>query len=169
MAERSTMGTYGAPFKDEGPVENPQSQTSAALYNRKCEDLAHMTRTAWRAIVKFVAVTDAATFVLPANQVFIQTAWGNASTYKPTVTKTATGLYSVQFPSSFTDALGNEETLQFFDATARGRTSVNTDDPEGTRVLSVGSNLVTLCVKDAGVLADAAASVEFITVTTYIL
>ena len=168
MAEPRTLGSYGGPFQDEAPVENPQTQTSAALYNRKAEDTAQMTRTFWRAIVRFVCVADAPTFILPPAQVFIRTAWGDSATFKPVVTKTGTGLYSIQFAAAYNDGLGVSESVQWFDAMAVGRTATATDDPEGTRVLTVGSNLITIVAKDAGVAADQAASTNFIVITTYI-
>lgn len=168
MAEPRTIGSYGGPFLDEAPVENPTTQTSAALYNRKAEDVAQMTRTFWRAIVRFTCVADAATFALPPAQVFVRTAWGDSSSFKPTVTKTATGLYSIQFASTYDDELGETETVQWFDAVAVGKTSDSSDDPEGSRVLTVSSNLVTVVAKDGGVVADQAASTEYITMTVFI-
>ena len=168
MAEPRTLGSYGAPYQDEHPVENPQTQISAALMNRNLEDQAQMTRTAWRAIVKFTAIATAAVTIVPAGSVLVRTAWGDSSAFKPVITKTTTGLYSVAFAASYIDGLGVTENVSWFAGKAEGHTNNASDDPEGTRIVSLGATLVTLVTKVAGVVADQAASGQFVSVTLFL-
>lgn len=157
MAEPRAIGNYGGIKEDAAPVENTKSQVSAGEWNRKSEDTAQMTRTSAKAIVSFT--TDAAggtPFNLPANTIGIKTQWGNGDSYKPTISKTSDpGRYSLTFAAAYVDALGDQESLGFFEAKAWARSSDPLDHLD-VDVLSVGSNVVTVAVKrrDTQALVD---------------
>lgn len=116
MAIRSSIDSYGGQFVDLLPVENPVAEQSAAYANRLHEDVAQMTRTACKAIVRFALTTAGAPITLNAANVDVWTQWGTSATYKPTIAKTATGTYTVTFGASYNDALSVPETVSLVDA-----------------------------------------------------
>lgn len=121
---RRTAEEYGAGFdvlSDAQPVEDPSTELAAPYYSRIAEDVAQCTRTAKRAIIVFT--TSAAS---PANVVRVQTCWGDTLSYAPVVTRTGAGLYTLTFPASFFDGLGESETVSFF--SAKGEVSSLTED-----------------------------------------
>jgi len=170
--EPRSLQNYGGPYNDEGPVENPETQMSSTYANKLIEDAAQLTRTKHTAIVMFDTVANAAVYVLPANTITVRTVWGDGASYKPVVTKTNVGLYTVAFSTSYSDGLSVSENVAFIDGFAFGRTSTESDEPIA-KVLTLGSTTITLATYDAPAwpptLADAAASTDLITVSLYLL
>ena len=113
----ATLATYGAPYANAEVVDNPNTQCDADLFNRQSEDVAQLTRTGYRAIVKFTPVAGAP-FTLAAADVQVRTMWGDGTAYKPTVAKTGNGLYTITFAASYTDGLAESESLGFLYAHA---------------------------------------------------
>lgn len=142
MAATATIDTYGGEKVDARAVSNPTSQLSAAHHNRQSEDVAHLTRTAPKAIVRFPAGGGN-----PAlGDTYTKTQWGSSNGEKPTIVRTGAGRYTLTWTASYTDALGTVETLDLFDAHVSVRTSDATDDLE-CRVLTVAANVVTVEVE----------------------
>lgn len=162
------LANYGGPYTDEGPVENPETQIGSTYANRFLEDLAQLTRPAFRAVVVFDTVANAPTYVLPVANINVRTLWGSGTSYKPTITKTATGRYTIEFAASYTDGLAVSENVQFFDGFAVGRGSVVTDVPSA-RLLTLSATIATVATMSSGVLADALASTAVITTAVYLL
>lgn len=142
MAQSATIDTYGGEKVDARPVANPTSQLAAEHYNRLAEDVAHLTRTAPKIIVRFP--TGAGNPA--AGDISTRTQWGSGAGEKPTITRTGAGRYTLTWAASYTDALGDSETVSFFDAHVTARTSDATDDLEA-RVLTVTGNVVTVEVE----------------------
>jgi hypothetical protein len=115
--------SYGGPYSDEQPVENPTVQISAANDNRALEDCAQMTRTCWRAIVKFTTTVAAGPVAVTVTS--HTSVWGMGDAHKPTISKTATGVYAITYAASYTDALGEEEDVSwtFSDSRVGGATA----------------------------------------------
>jgi hypothetical protein len=155
MAELATIGTYGGIKEDAAPVENVKSQVAASEWNRKAEDTAQMTRTSPKVIVSFP--TDAAggtPFAIAEANVTVRAQWGTGDSAKPVVTKTSDpGRYTLTFETEYADALGNDETLGFFEARAWARSSTPLEDID-VEVLTVTANTVTIATSNAGALAD---------------
>ena len=151
MTTPRDINTYGGVFLDQTPVQNPQTQQSAAFANRANEDLAQLTRTTTKARVTFVPVATAAPIALSALTVTVASHYGSGSAQKPVITKTATGIYSIVFPASAIDSLDGSETVSFVDGSAavRGVTDGY------ARVFSIATNTIVVYVYDAaGALAD---------------
>lgn len=149
-----TLGSYGAPKLDALPVSNPETQVAASEMNRYMEDLAQTTNTVARAIVRFT--TTGLVGPIPAASVFHRSLWGSGDAQKPTVIRTAVGLYSVTYDATFTDPLGYVETVAFFDGHCSAR-SIDSLDNIDARTLSVVSNIVQVAAYDttaAPALAD---------------
>jgi hypothetical protein len=142
--------SYGGPYEDAEPVENPTVQIGADLFNRAAEDTAQMTRTCWRAIVKFT--TDDAGGEPYGVAVTSHTSiWGMGEAHEPEIAKTAAGEYQITYAESYTDALDEEEDVAFTycQVAIGGATAGHGQD------ISIASNVVTVGTFDmAGVASD---------------
>lgn len=152
--EAKTIANYGGPFDDEIPVANPETEQSADYANREMEDCAQMTITAMRASVTFTTTSDAAPATVAAANVAHDTVWGSGVASRPTITKTATGRYTITFAASFTDALSVVENVSF----RRGICDAMSSDPIDNckaQILTIASNVITLKTEaPTGTLAD---------------
>ena len=151
MTTPRDINTYGGVFLDQTPVQNPQTQQSAAFANRANEDIAQMTRTTTKARVTFVPVVTPAPVVLSALTITVDSHYGSGSAQKPVLTKSATGIYSLVFPASAIDSLAVTEVVSFVDGNASVRGLTN----GSARVISIATNTIVVYVYDAaGALAD---------------
>ena len=107
-----TIDDYGGQFVDAVPVDDPTTTESAAFHNRLTEDVAQGTRTWTKAWVKFLTATSGSSIAPVAGQ----SIFGTGSGQLPTITRTGTGLYTVAYPTSWTDGLNNTESIVFLDA-----------------------------------------------------
>jgi len=152
-----TITNYGGPKIDAQPVSNPETQIAANEFNRAIEDTAQMTRTAYRAIVQWTTVTAVPPpdVPVPAGTIQVRTVWGNGNAQKPSIKKvSAAGIYTVTFPSTFTDDIGFIETVSFFDCHVSVRSSNPADEVLG-RVLVVAGNVISVAVySPVGTLED---------------
>lgn len=156
MAEPRSIGNYGGIKEDAAPVENVKSQVAASEWNLKAEDTAQMTRTSRKATVSFPTDAAAVPLTIPEANVNVRTQWGTGDSAKPVVTKTVDpGRYTLTFPISFANALGDTETLGFFEASATARSSDPLDDLD-VDILTVTANTITLATKrrDTTALTD---------------
>lgn len=137
-----TLASYGGPHVNKVPVNDPQGQSDAALYDRSDEDVAQATRTIAKARVWFDAIAGAAAD-LPAASVSHTSLWGNGSAQKPAVSKVSNGVYTITYAVTFTDALGISETVNFTNGHVEAYTPDRTDSVHG-RLLSVAANVATI-------------------------
>lgn len=137
-----TLESYGGEYADQHPVGNPGTEMSADYMNALLNDAAQLTRTSWRAIVSFVP-TATATYTYSASDVTCESMWGNTASFKPTVVKTGTGLYTVTFATSYSDELSEDETLAFVFALTGIRGSTLAPPPV---VTSLSANACALTV-----------------------
>lgn len=147
------ISDYGGQKLDAIAVSNPETQIAASEWNRTAEDQAQLTRTGTRALVSFATTAVAPPVTYAASAVNIRSMWGNGTAQKPTVLKTATGLYTITYPTSFTDALSVVETLGFFDGWVSCRGTDSLDRLDG-RLLTISANIATIAVYAAGALAN---------------
>lgn len=94
--------SYGGPYLDAEAVENPQTEQSADLGNRVFEDTAQLTRTAFKAFLRFATTLVNGAVTVHADS---HTQWGSSSFYFPTLTRIGAGTYTAQYASSYADAL----------------------------------------------------------------
>ena len=143
MTTPRTIDSYGGVFTDEEPVMNPTTEQSAAFGTRQMEDTAQMTRTSVKAWVLFPTVAAAApqTPVATAGR----SQMGVAGADLPTIAKTATGRYTVTYPASWTDGLGESENIAFLQAggTVQHLTTF------GTVQCTVAANVISVAIFDA--------------------
>jgi hypothetical protein len=109
-----TLGTYGAPFVDAIPVDDPTTTESSSQHNRLTEDVAQGTRTWDKAWVHFLTATSNGAIVATSGQ----SIFGVGSGQLPTIARTGTGLYTITYPNTWTDGLGLVENVVFVDGDA---------------------------------------------------
>lgn len=148
MIERS-LADYGAPYVDRTPVVNPTVDASAEKRNLLFEDVAQLTRTGYRAIVKFIANASGNP---PAADVAVWTMLGGGSSQKPAVTRSGAGLYTLAFTTPQADGLGESVDITFFS----GHVSVTIDNNNvvGGDLKAIAGPQVRIKVFSAGVLSD---------------
>lgn len=154
----ATIETYGGPFVDQEPVHNPQTQQSADQGNRVFRDVAQLTRTGIRAWVSFKTSAGSAGAYDPSD-VNAWSIWGGSTSAKPTVEKTATGLYKVTFATSYLDELDNAETVSFSFASASHIADPAVIQAPGPQIASLTANTVSVAVfSSAWALSDHASA-----------
>jgi hypothetical protein len=112
IADLDTYGLRNA--ANDVPVKNPNSEWDASYAKRMGNDLAQLTRPALKAHFSFT--TSGSNGARTASNVY--TLWGNGASYAPTITRTGTGVYTIVWPASFSNELGETETLSFTKAHA---------------------------------------------------
>ncbi|MBU0572035.1 MAG: hypothetical protein KKC50_08355 [Candidatus Omnitrophica bacterium] len=146
----ATISTYGGPYSDSEPVEDPTTQIASDEFNRMLEDHAQTTRGAMRAWVSFA--TDIAP-VLPPPAPPVQppvidatSVWGDGSAQHPVITKTAHGTYEIEYATTYQDELGFDEpvSLRF------GGGNVADAAPADVHVVKSSGQKVTVYVYDLG-------------------
>ena len=93
---------FGGPKEDAVPVVDPTTDRSSDEVNPAFQAIAQMTQTTPQAIVQWTA--SASSSVVPS---FHRALWGSSLAVIPTVTNVSAGVWTVTFPASFTDELGN--------------------------------------------------------------
>lgn len=147
--------SYGGPYLDAEAVENPTTAQSADLGNRVFEDVAQMTRTSYKAMLKFATTLVNGAVTVHADS---KTQWGSSSFYFPAVVRAAAGTYTATYATTYDDALvggpsdavSETETVVFRwgDGTVQGSAF-------GKVQFTYASNVVAIFILDAaGALTD---------------
>ena len=151
LGRHRVIETYGGPYTDAEVVENPEIEQGADAYNRHAEDTAIMSRLtpAWH--VKFTLDSASlAPVTLSSASIAVRGPGGNSNDMKPTITKDDVGTYTLVFPESFTDSLG--ETI---DTTIVGAVAQFIGIDGSTAHVTVAlSNIVGIETRSFGSVAD---------------
>jgi hypothetical protein len=149
-----SISSYGGPFFDAKAVKDPTTQLAAAFADRMFEDVAQLTRASGFTWFSFITTLTAAVTTLSAANVAVASFFGSGSAQKPTVSKTATGTYTLTWPSTFDDALvgvagmdGVAETQSVAFTFASGLNNMGATNGYA-RVTAIASNVVTVKVYD---------------------
>lgn len=140
------------------PQSVPVSQLRDTTWNEIACDLGALTQIPCRAWVQFETVTSNGTY--DAADVLHASIWGSGAGQKPTVTRTATGLYTVAYAASFflgyteLEVDDESEVVSFKDAVVSCSTSDAVDNFADCRQLSVVGSTANIVVKAGGVAAD---------------
>lgn len=155
-----SIGDYGGEYVDAEPVINPQAEMSADFGNRLMADTCQLTATGYRVVVKFRTTTTGAPTTVSAANVTVMSMWGSGTAQKPTVSKTATGLYTLTFAASYTDQLNESESVSFLYAVPNVVSNTNNNDT--AKIKSIGVNTIDLLVMQAGALSDLGGTADVI-------
>lgn len=107
LPNSNSYDNLGGTINDYASVVDPTTDLPASASNETRSDVAAMTRTAIRGWVYFLV---SAGDIVPDSVVY-DSVFGNSNTYKPTVAYNNTGDYTVTFPSSIVDSLGETQTV----------------------------------------------------------
>ena len=105
----SNINSYGGPFADALPQQDPQTELASSAYNATINDCSAMTATVPRLVFQFIgsagtpALASTATWAAGVDSV-----WGNAPANNPVLTHLTTGAVHVELPAEVTDQLGNQ-------------------------------------------------------------
>jgi hypothetical protein len=144
-----SLSTYGDAKSNYAPVEDPTTDEDAAHRNLYAANVAAMTQTAPRAICRFVG--HGTTPTDPASNVHFAV-WGNDVSVKPVVAHSATGVFTITWPSTITDELGEEHSVNLVD----GWPNVNGSTLYHAQVTITAPNVATVYVfNSAGAANDA--------------
>ena len=93
---------------------------------------------------------------MASSLVVARSLWGTGTPEKPTVTRTGTGLYTIQWAATYTDGLASPttETVGFVIPVSILATSTDVLDIIDARILTMGANVVTIGTYASGALAD---------------
>ncbi len=97
-----SFDSLGGAKTDYVAIVDPQTDRSADEVNAAFCSLAEMTNTTPQAIVQWTC--SATGSIVPT---FHRALWGSTLAVIPTVTNVSAGVYTVTFPASFVDGLGN--------------------------------------------------------------
>lgn len=124
MERTRTLIDLGAEKVDLEVQESAEGELGADEWNRAAQDIAQLCRTSHKAFGVFRATTTAAPTTATLSAYGSQ--WGADAGFQPTISKTATGLYTVTFDTTYDDEIGNTETLAFLSAGAVSRVDDST-------------------------------------------
>jgi len=110
------IDSYGGVFINYSPIEDPQTDLDAGFFNLISSNVAGMTQTAWRAIVRVQMNGAAAPTLLQHWAV-----WGNGPSVAPTLVRSGVGALQVIWPSTVVDALVQTKSVAFRDASLQMR------------------------------------------------
>lgn len=151
MIER-VLGDYGGIKVDIEPVENPEGEYASDELNRSMEDGAQLTRTSEKITGGFTATTTAAVTTAVTLR-WHWTQWGGGATEDPTITKTATGLYTVAYSATYNDGLSVAETLAFKGVQPYAWTTDETEDVTA-HIYDVSAASFKVALKEGGTIKD---------------
>lgn len=148
------LAALGGTFQNYASVEDPNTDCDAAFFNKNNANNAAMTQTLPRAICTFVG--NATTPTDPPSGFVHAAVWGASAPVKPTPARTGAGVYTLTFPTTVTDELGDSHTVNFRRAHgfAEGSTAYH------VQVEVTSANVLTVRVFDAGGTPNDAAGVN---------
>ena len=152
LPQIASVQTYGGPFVDALPQEDPQSEVASASFNQVLNDTSAMTATSPRVILQFTG--NATLPVLSSTATWTSgydSVWGNSIVVAPVFLRNSIGNVSITFPAVVNDQLGNPHpvTLRF------GKACLCSGTLNPSFIVSTTSaNVVNVLMKDAGSLSD---------------
>ena len=106
------ISTYGGPFTDQLPQQDPQSEVSSNSFNLLLNDTSAMTATAPKACLQFLG--SATTITLASTATWssgYDSMWGNSSPVQPSFVRNSIGNITISFPSLVPTQLGTSVPL----------------------------------------------------------
>lgn len=146
-----TLANVGGKKFDADEVEDAATDGSADEWNAVAAIATGATRTLDRAWCTFTG--HATTPVLVDHDAV----WGDVASAAPIVTRTGTGVYPIEWPTTITDALGNVETVDI----RAVKFSVSGSTAYHVTYTITAPNIITVRVFNASGTANNGAGVTF--------
>lgn len=142
----SAVTDYGVPKANAYGIADPSTEFDAEEYNKLALHASQMSHTTAKVILHFPTISSLATTTPSATQTHWGNATGSSSTLYPTsVTRTATGAYTIVYPSTLQNERGVAETVSFVWANG----AVSSATVYGHVQCAVSGATITLTVFDA--------------------
>lgn len=147
---KDTIGTYGGVLNDYAAVVDNSTDRPAAGANQAYGSIAAMSHTAPRAFARLVLAASTGALAL-ASPYAHDSAWGNSAGVQPALARTSAGIFTVTWPATITDEIGNLQTLAFRYASA----GIEGNNAGNISAAATSANIVTLWTfTSAGVASD---------------
>jgi hypothetical protein len=148
------LADVGGAKDNYAPVEDPTTDEDADHRNIYAANATAMTQTVARAMCRFVG--HAVTPTDPASNVHFAV-WGNDVSVKPVVAHSATGVYTITWPTTVTDELLEDHSVNLAD----GWGNTNGATLCYVQVTITAPNVATVYTFNAGGAANDCAGVTF--------
>ena len=113
-----SLATYGGALANYSPVVDPTTDEDVAFRNKYAANVAMATHTLTRAMRSFVGQNGVDPIDPPSG--FVHDAvWGSSPGVKPVVARTAEGVWTVTWPTTITDELGETHSVNLARACAQ--------------------------------------------------
>lgn len=155
LPDVDALTSYGGAKENYAPVEDSTTDEDAEHRNLYAGNVAMMTHTAVRAWVRLKGHASSPTD--PSSNVH-DAVWGNDATVKPATARTGTGVFTITWPETVTDELGEEHSVNL-----RQVVGVNVEGSTlyFAQATITAPNVVTLYVFNSSAAANDAAGVTF--------
>ncbi len=151
LPDIDSLSTLGGNLVNASPVVDPTTDLDGVADTKSRTNVAMMTHTALRSWCLFTAAASTGAMVRVAHDA----QWGNASGVAPALARTATGTFTLMYPSTVYDEMGVPHSLNLRAAWGQSRSASAAHD---VQVVPTAPNVLTVYVRDSttGALIDAA-------------
>lgn len=111
LPDKADLAAYGGALVNYQPVADPTTDLDADAFNNCRADVAGMTNVTVRAMVSFVG--HGTTPTDPVTGFIHSAVWGESAPVKPAKARFGAGVFDLTWPTTITDALGEEITVNF--------------------------------------------------------
>ncbi len=149
-----SLDTYGGAKVDLNPITDPTTDRPSAAVNEAYASVAAMTHTAVQCWARVTTAASTGAMVLSSHDA----AWGNEVSVAPTLARTTTGVFTVTWPATVTDELGDTPTVAL-----RAAARPNTEGATlyFAQAVKTSANVVTFYVFNSAGAANDAVGVTF--------
>jgi hypothetical protein len=138
----------GLPYTNHSEIADPETDMDAGYMETLCVTVAGLSHTTPRAVVVVSGAAGATTALLLLTHFAV---WGDTDAVKPTCTRTATGVYTIAWASSYVDL--NPTTARAVTAATNLRTCFPTIHGTGSVYATLTGNTVTVTTKTGAAAA----------------
>lgn len=144
LPSASDFSTFGGLKQDYTEIVDPLTDRSAEEINAAFATLSSATRTSLRCYCQFTGSASTPTIDIH------NAVWGNSISVIPILSRTGTGAFTVSFPASVVDSLGQTQSVNLI----MGWGNVESSSDQRVNVVKVNSTLFNLFCFEAGVASD---------------
>lgn len=152
LPDIDTLATLGGELTNYAPIEDPTTDLDATADNTARGNVAMLTHTSRRAWCRFTAAASTGAMVRVAHDAM----WGTS--VPPTLARTGSGTFTVTWPTTVDDELGNSHSLNIRAASANSRGGSTL---YFVSAVPTSANVITVYVHNAAGSLNDAVGVDF--------
>jgi hypothetical protein len=142
---------FGGALVNYGEIVDPTTDRDASDINAAFASVAALSHVSDRCMVRYVSAATTGAIGDPASNVH-DAAWGSDPSVKPTIARSADGIFTATWPTTVTDQEGNTYTLNL----RGGHGQAEGATPYHVQVRASAANILTINVCDmAGAASNA--------------